>query len=132
MRSPTPPHVYHSRPYYQLSASEKCVNICTDDEESSNTFIVRLSKPWHHFDSNHWFHGTTLSIIVNFYYASVGNIYCSVSEYYMSRHQHAALSQIRDDSTLIIISDDPGFASNVTEMTMFIMMASFTQGRLFI
>ena len=56
---------------------------------------------------------------------------CPVSEYYLSRHQSGALSRpgVPDDSTLIIVSDDPGFASNVTEMTLFIMMLSFTQGR---
>lgn len=35
---------------------------------------------------------------------------------------------IPNDANLIIVSDDPGFASNVTEMTLFIMMIAFTQG----
>lgn len=52
----------------------------------------------------------------------------AVSEYYLSRHQTPALQRVPDDSTLIIVSDDPGFASNMTEMTLFILMMSFTQG----
>ncbi len=50
-----------------------------------------------------------------------------VSEYYLSRHRHIP-QKIPNDANLVIISDDPGFASNVTEMTLFIMMMSFTQG----
>jgi len=109
LRTPSSPHVHRSRPYYQFSTSENCGDICNQTKsESSNTFILRLLKPWHHFDSNHWFH---------------------VSEYYLSRHQTAQLAQVTDDSTLIIVSDDPGFTTNVTEMTLFIMMLSFTHGK---
>jgi hypothetical protein len=52
-----------------------------------------------------------------------------VSEYYLSRHQSPSFQKVPSDSTVIIVSDDPGFASNITEMTLFILMVSFTQGR---
>jgi hypothetical protein len=52
----------------------------------------------------------------------------SVSEYYLSRHLTPQLANVPDDATLVIVTDDPGFSSNVTEMTLFIMMLSFTQG----
>ena len=29
---------------------------CACNENSSDNYIIRLHKPWHHFDSNHWFH----------------------------------------------------------------------------
>jgi hypothetical protein len=53
----------------------------------------------------------------------------SVSEYYLSRHRLVD-SYIPDNATVIIVSDDPGFTVGVTEMTLFFMMLSFTQGLL--
>jgi hypothetical protein len=51
----------------------------------------------------------------------------SVSEYYLSRHRLVD-SYVPDNATVIIVSDDPGFTVGVTEMTLFFMMLSFTQG----
>lgn len=124
LRSPSSSHVHTSRPYYQFSTSENCGDVCAEESESDNTYIVRLSKPWHHFDSNHWFHGASIPQCSHLSLKK-----SSVSEYYLSRHQSAPLAQVPSDANVIILSDDPGFASNVTEMTLFIMMLSFTQGK---
>jgi hypothetical protein len=63
LRTPSSPHMHHTRPYYQFSTSEKCGDVCVQEKnESSNTYILRLVKPWHHFDSNHWFHGEWHSV----------------------------------------------------------------------
>ena len=50
-----------------------------------------------------------------------------VCEYYLSRHRLVD-SDIPDNSSVVIISDEIGFTVGVTEMTLFFMMLSFTQG----
>lgn len=36
---------------------------CQCSENSSDYYIIRLHKPWHHFDSNHWFHSKFIVLI---------------------------------------------------------------------
>ncbi len=52
----------------------------------------------------------------------------SVCEYYLSRHRLID-SYVPNNSSVIIVADDPGFTVGVTEMTVFFMILSFTQGR---
>jgi len=89
-------------PVHEVSTREQCY--C--DSGSTENYIVKLHRPWHHFDSNHWFH---------------------ICEYYLSRHRFVD-SHVPDNSTLLIVADDVGFTAGMTEMTMFYMMLAFTQG----
>jgi hypothetical protein len=52
-----------------------------------------------------------------------------VAEYYLSRHRLVD-ARVPDNSTLVIISQDPmgEFTTGITEITLFMLMMSFTQG----
>lgn len=75
-------------------------------EADPQNYLIKLHEPWHHFDSNHWFH---------------------VAEYYLSRHRYVD-SRMPSNASLYIVSADPTFAGGLTEVTFFLLQLAFTDG----
>lgn len=89
---------------FQFIFPSSKINSCSCIEKH---YVLKLHKPLHHFDSNHWFH---------------------ICEYYLSRHDSF---DFKDDSniSLSIITSEDSFIPELTQTTLFFLLLSFTNGR---